>query len=157
MPANHWTADKSLTLSLLSTWAALIGAVLAGIGLPFLPRLDYRPNTILFDSTRFLTYAPSIYTCLAIGVFALAVLLRLLHDIARGLVFTADNVRRIRLVAWCALLIGGVCLLSALLIDHRPTVVVIGLAAIFCGIVARVIKNVIDAARLLKEDADYTI
>jgi len=157
MPATNWTTDRSIKLSIVSTWAALLGATAAGIGLPFLSRMAYKPNTILFDSARFVSYAPSIYTCLAIGLFALVVLLRLLHDIARGQVFTAANVRRIRLVAWCALAIGAVCLLSAALLDHRPTVFVIGLAAVFCGLVARVLKNVLDAARLLKEDADFTI
>jgi hypothetical protein len=157
MSSTPWSNDQSIKLSIVSTWAALIGAAAAGITLPFLPRLAHRDNTILFDAAKLAVYAPSIYGCLAIGLFALVVLLRLLKDIARGEVFTAANVRRIRLVAWCSLAIGLVCLVTALFIDRRPTVIVIGLAAVFCGLVARVIKNVIDSARLLKEDSDFTI
>ncbi|MDR1808492.1 MAG: DUF2975 domain-containing protein [Propionibacteriaceae bacterium] len=150
----HWSADRSLRLSVVCTWVALVGAAAAGVAAPFLPE-DFGP--VNFDRAGFVRYAPSIYLCLAIGLVALVVLLRLLTDIARGEVFTLANVRRIRAVSWAAVAIGVVCVVSALALDHRASVVLIGLAAAFCGLVARVIKNVVDTARLLKEDSDFTI
>ncbi|MDR0849616.1 MAG: DUF2975 domain-containing protein [Propionibacteriaceae bacterium] len=153
----RWSPEKSVRLSEAVTWVALVCAIVSIPLLPFLPRILYLPGTLLFDS-RYLTEAfVPLYLCLACGVVALVILLFLLRDIGRGEVFTQSNVTRLRVISWCGFAILVVCVAAAILVSARPTFILLAAAAGFLGLLMRVIKNVIDAARLLKEDADYTI
>ncbi|MCL2783134.1 MAG: DUF2975 domain-containing protein, partial [Propionibacteriaceae bacterium] len=93
---HFWDATKSVTLSIAVTW---VGLALAVACLPMLVPIlkSIRVAGTVFDSS-FVAYAVGpLYACLAIGIAALIILLRLLGDIRRGDVFTAANVRRLRL------------------------------------------------------------
>jgi len=88
---------------------------------------------------------------------AVVVLLRLLHSIQKGEVFTADNVRRLRLISYSGFAIALSCIVGAIITPTHLSFIILAAIASFLGLLMRVIKNVIDAARLLKEDADFTI
>jgi len=157
MPEQRfWDATKSATLSIVVTWVSLVLSVLA---IPFLIpvlKMVRVPGTAL-DDTFVVRAAGPLYACLAFGIAAVVILLRLLLDIRRSEVFTAANVRRLRLISYCGFGIMLACLVGAVLTAPRPIFVFLALVAGFLSLLMRVIKNVIDAARLLKEDADYTI
>jgi hypothetical protein len=101
--------------------------------------------------------AGPVYACLVGGIGALVVLLVLLRDIRRGEVFTRANVARLRLISYCGFAILAACVVGALVSPAWAVFVLLAAVAGFLGLLMRVIKNVIDAARLLKEDADFTI
>jgi len=157
---RFWDATKSATLSIVVTWAGLVLAVLC---VPFLvPILQSVkiPDTA-FDSAFVARLAGPLYACLVFGIAALVILLLTLIDIRRGAVFTVANVRRLRLISYCGLGIMLACAVGAVMtravMAFLFLFVLLVLIAGFMSLLMRVIKNVIDAARLLKEDADYTI
>jgi len=156
MATPHWDATKSTRLSIACTWLAIAGAVAVAVILPFLPGVD-QSGPVRVDSTWIKSALPPIYLCLAAGLVALALLLRLLYAISHDQVFTRDNVRRLRLISYCGFAIAVICLVAGLVIHALIAWTLIALVAAFLGLIMRIIKNVIDAARLLKEDADFTI
>jgi len=153
---RFWDSTKSATLSIIVTWAGLVLAVLCIPLLVPILKMVRVPGTAL-DETFVLRAMGPLYVCLAFGIAALIILLRLLLDIRRSDVFTAANVRRLRLISYCGFGIMLACLVGAVVTVPRPIFIFLALVAGFLGLLMRVIKNVIDAARLLKEDADYTI
>ncbi len=151
-----WDARKSVTLTMVVAWVGLAGAVAAIPAL--LPALNLlKVAGTIFDDEFVAHAAVPLYGCLAVGIVAMVILLRLLGDIRRGEVFTAANVRRLRLISYCGFAIMAVCVAGAFHTQPWPFFAILGLIAGFLALVMRVVKNVIDAARLLKEDADYTI
>lgn len=156
MATKHWDSVKSTRLSIACTWIAIVGAVGVGVILPFLPGVT-QTGPVRVDSDWIRSALTPIYLCVAAGLIALVLLLRLLYAISHDRVFTADNVRRLRLISYCGFAIALICLLAGILVHALIAWTLIALVAAFLGLIMRVIKNVIDAARLLKEDADYTI
>jgi len=156
MVTKHWDAAKSTRASIVCTWIAIAGAVAVAVILPFLPSVT-QSGPVRVDSDWIRSALPPIYLCLAAGLIALVLLLRLLYGISHDQVFTLDNVKRLRLISYCGFAIALICLLAGILIHALIAWTLIALVAAFLGLIMRVIKNVIDAARLLKEDSDYTI
>jgi len=172
MPERHfWNARKSTTLSIVVTCLALALAVTC---IPFLLPLirlttPSSPGPGPTDYSRSVEYPGSygpvdpvslaipLYACLLWGIVALIILLTLLRDIRRDEVFTLNNVRRLRLISYCGFLIMATCIVAVFTAPMPVLFAIIAALAGFLGLLMRVIKNVIDAARLLKEDADYTI
>jgi len=153
---SFWDARKSATLSLVVTWIGLVFAVAA---VPFLAPVL---RSGLFTSTGVIGAALThslgpIYACLAFGIAALIILIRLLGSIRRGDVFTVTNVQSLRLISYCGFAIMLACVVGAVIAPMHTFFALVALVAGFLGLLMRVIKNVIEAARLLKEDADYTI
>ena len=153
---RFWNTYRSVTLSMVVAWVGLVMAVgCVPMLFPILKMIRV-PGTI-FDDSFVLRAVGPLYACLGCGIFALIVLLRLLGDIRRGEVFTSANVRRLRLISYCGFAIMLACVTGALIGVPRPFFIFLAMVAGFLGLLMRVIKNVIDAARLLKEDADFTI
>ncbi len=159
-----WTARKSTTLSIVVTWVALVAAVAC---LPLLASIVWRVEIFsLFvgaalgdepSSNKLWLLVVALYVCLAAGIVALILLLRLLIDIRGEKVFTSRNVSRLKSISYCGFVIAVV---SVVIVAIQPYKLVFGLmaaAAAFLGLLMRVIKNVIDTARELKEESDYTI
>jgi len=153
---RFWNIRRSTTLTLVVTWVGLV------LGIACIPALIpiLRVTEIsdaLPDTDSVVRYASPLYVCLGFGIVALVILLRLLGDIRRSEVFTLANVRRLRLISYCGFAIAGAGIVGAFVAIPRPFFVFLAIIAGFLGLLMRVIKNVIDAARLLKEDADFTI
>ncbi|MCL2737189.1 MAG: DUF2975 domain-containing protein [Propionibacteriaceae bacterium] len=157
MPTHSpWDYRQSATLSLVVTWIALVmGVACVPLLVPIL-RLIEVPGTV-FDHDFVTDAVGPLYACLVFGLAALVILLRLLADIRRGQVFVPATVRRLRLISYCGFAIMAACAVGAVVAAPRPVFIFLGLVAGFLGLLMRVIKNVIDAARSLKEDADFTI
>jgi|GEM_PF-1082512 len=152
-----WDARKSATLSIIVAWVALVGGVaVAALLVPILNYARTPPGTI-FDEAFAVRAVGPLYACLAFGIAALIILLPLLRDIRRGDVFTTPNVRRLRLISYCGFAIAISSVVAAILTPPRLLFLALAAVAGFLGLLMRVIKNAIDTARLLKEDADFTI
>ena len=151
-----WTPERSIALSLVCAWVALLLCAAVAVTLTALPWLHPRPGTLLADLVSVGPYRAPLYAGLAVGAVALVTLLRLLGDIRHGHVFTPALVGRLRLISYCGLVIGLIGLIAAVLYQ-RLAFLVVGLAAGLFALLIRVLKNVMEAARLLQEDADLTV
>jgi hypothetical protein len=152
--SHFWDDHKSATLSTVAAWVALALAV--GVA-PFLIPILRQVSAGLVADNFVVRAAGPLYVCLAAGIVALALLLVMLADIGRGDVFTLANARRLRLISYCGATIMAAFLVTAVVAGLWPVFVLMALVAGFMALLMNVIKNVIDAARLLKEDVDYTI
>lgn len=152
MKKSIWTARYSIVLSLAVTYitAACLAAAMA-----LLPRLlshsygEYSIARWLQDAALIVFYA-----CCPAGWAAIAALLRLLHNLRAGRVFTRGNVRLLRLLSWCCVWVA-LAALGAMFV--YPPFALFFAAAGFLAIILRVVKNVMAEATALREENDLTI
>ena len=78
----------------------------------------------------------------------------LLHRIGMGEIFVKKNVTYLRFMSWC--FFAGGLISSASALYYAPWLP-IGIAAVFMGLVIRVVMSVIERAVALQDDADHTI
>ncbi len=155
---SWWTPTQSTRLSLIVTWIALAAALACLPLLWFLPSLMPITGSLPFQSPEeYRATLVPLYLCLLAGIVALILLLRLLGDIHRGDVFTMSNVNRLKAISYCGFFIMLVAVAAAILAPIRLPFIIVAVLAGFLGLLMRVIKNVIDRARELKEESDYTI
>lgn len=88
------------------------------------------------------------------AIAAIVSLLRLLYGIRGGKVFTAGNIRHLRILSWCCFIVAVICLAASYF--YLP-LLLITVGAAFMGLILRVIKNVFVAAYELKNENDLTI
>lgn len=147
----NWSKDKSLLLSKVCT--VLCAVVLAALCIVspwsqlFSVQLHYKNLTVNWYTVSLIAFAVPAY-------LALWNLYRLLDNIGKGLVFVRENVRHLRIISWCCF---GAAMVFAASSLYSTSWVVLAVAAIFGGVVLRVVKNVFDAAVTLKEEHDLTI
>ena len=122
----------------------------------FAPRLVER--LLVMSSNANAAGATLFYITLFIGAVPAAAILvsmyLLLHRMSVGEVFVSKNVTYLRFMSWCFYVGGLICMVSAL---YYASWLPIGIAAIFIGLVVRVVKSVIEKAVSLQDDADHTI
>jgi hypothetical protein len=152
-----WNAKNSIRLSVCGTGAAIILVIIFAAFLPFFPKFGYAKGSMLFDAAYLRTLMPSLYACCAPALISLVSLFRMLLDIQKALVFTAANVRRLRIISWCFFALFIILLQAAIFAIMSPAILLLAVASGFFCLLIRVVKNVIDAARTLKEENDFTI
>ena len=69
-------------------------------------------------------------------------------------VFIPENIRCLRIVSWCCVAAGAICLVSTLF--YIPFAA-IATAAGFMALIVRIVKNVFEQAIRMKDELDYTI
>jgi hypothetical protein len=94
------------------------------------------------------------YACCPAGCAAIAALLRLLHNIRAGRVFTRQNVGLLRLLSWCCAYVSLASFVAAFW--YIPFGLFFG-AAGFLAVILRVVKNVMAQATALREENELTI
>ena len=94
------------------------------------------------------------YLCVPISLYALYNLEKLLRNILAGEVFIRPNVRIIRRVCGCCMLVSGVCLPAAFY--YAPLIFFCIIMAFLCPVV-NVVRYVFDAAVTIREENDLTI
>ena len=94
------------------------------------------------------------YLCVPIALYALYNLEKLLRNILEGEVFIRSNVRMIRRVCGCCLLVSLICLPAALF--YAPLIFFCIVMAFLCPVV-NVVRYVFDAAVTIREENDLTI
>lgn len=144
-----WNERSSLTLSrVLVAFFALTLLVLDALGWWLLPPWIIIPQHV--TPVLVLLYTASIP---AWG--ALAGLWLLLGALARGEVFTRENIRRMRFISWCCFGAGALCLPGAVFIE--PVVLLAAAACGLMGLIVRIVKNVFEQAALMKDELDLTV
>ena len=148
-----WDHQKSIKLSRFGVllFAALIfsGAVSAPWMVKYVISISHMP----LEGKEIFFYLTLYGGCLP-ALLMLFDLYRVLQRIEGGDIFIPENVSRLRRISWCCFCGGGICLLAML---YYPPFGVVAFAAVFVGMIVRVVKNVMAEAVVLKEDADFTI
>ena len=144
-----WKPGHSVTLSLVVTYFGALFLLLMMFFAPaVLKSIDKRP---LFQHMMYVIF----YGCCPAGWLAIASLLRLLHNIRKGEVFTARNVRMLRILSWSFIFVTLVSL-AAFFVIYRSMFFVF-LASGFMSVILRVVKNVMEQATIMKEEQELTI
>ena len=139
----------------LTLWAnRLLMAVIAVLAFA-MPRLLRWYNTIrpLGERTNH-GLLTAFYLCVPIALFALYNLEQLLRRINAGEVFLRSNVRLIRRVCICCLLVSAICLPAAF---YYPPLIFFSIVMGFLCPVVNVVRRVFDAAVTIREENDLTI
>ncbi len=147
-----WNKSKSELFSLIVVRIFCVLWIICLVGIPFLIPWYYE-----LTGKQELDLAPLItllYIALVPSGVALVCLNNLLVNIRRGVTFVGVNVRYLRILSWCCFFVGVVFFLYGF---YYVLALIIGLAAVFMGLVLRVVKNVFEQATAIKEENDYTI
>ena len=94
------------------------------------------------------------YLCVPIALYALYNLEKLLRNILAGEVFIRPNVRIIRRVCICCLLVSAICLPAAF---YYPPLIFFCIVMAFLCPVVNVVRYAFDAAVTIREENDLTI
>lgn len=125
-----------LALCAASPWSQLFSVHVSG-----------KTLSVNWYSVTLITFAVPAYA-------ALWQIYRLLQNLSMGKVFVAANVRCLRIISWCCFAAGIVFLLSGL---YNTSWIVLFVAAVFGGLILRVVMNVFAAAVALQDEQDLTI
>jgi len=151
-----WKPSHSVTLSLAVTYLA--GACLLAL-MVFMPGLMnqwYSSYYAIYD----IGIHPAglllllFYACCPAGIAAIVSLLKLLHNIRRGEVFTRRNVKLLRLLSWCFVFTALVSVYATYF--YYPCALILAAAA-FLAVILRVVKNVMEQATIMREEQELTI
>ena len=139
----------------LTLWANRILMVTVAALAFAMPRLLTWYNRIrILDDRQNLALLIAFYLCVPIALFALYNLEKLLRNITAGEVFIRPNVRFIRRVCGCCLLVSCICLPASLC--YAPLIFFCIVMAFLCPVV-NVVRYVFDAAVTIREENDLTI
>ncbi|HBT95516.1 MAG TPA: DUF2975 domain-containing protein [Coriobacteriia bacterium] len=149
-----WSKDSSLVLSQASTRIVMALGALLAVALPFLCMGDFFIGRA-FIATENILYLMPVYYAFCIPAYtALFALDRLLAAVKRSEVFTAQNVRYLRIISWACIAAAIVLLISSFI---SITFFALAILATFFGIILRVVKNLFAAAVVLKTENELTI
>lgn len=154
-----WNSKKSVDFSIgVCLFVALILLVLefAGPSLFHLYMTAYRGIAPDGAAMKMLANAFSwvFYPASVFAAVILYSLIKLLLSIRDGEVFIIENVKRLKVVSWCCVIIGVIAFIGG--IFYLPFVL-ISCAGFFVGLLLRVLKNVMQKAVEIKEENDLTV
>lgn len=146
-----WNHDRSLTLSILSVRLFFLVWGIFIVGGYWITEfyLDFVHHPELF-----INMLVTLYAWLAIAVFVLYYLHRLLLNISQEQVFIQENVQALRIISWLCMAIAMIGCISAC---YYLQFLLVGAAFAFIALIVRVIKNVMAEAILIKEENEFTI
>ena len=131
----------------------LLGLTLAVL-LPLLCFNGFFESRALINPDLVLWLMPVYYAFCVPAYVILFSLDRMLVAIKKDEVFSAGNVRYMRVISWCCFGIAIILLASGMV---SVVFVALAILAAFFGIVLRVVKNLFAAAVELKDENDFTI
>ena len=144
---------KSTIVSIAATFLFAALVIVACFLLPFLVKLYL--GEAYTDAAGIRT---ALYICLyfsaASSLLLSYLLLRILFNIRKAVVFARENVRYVRYISWCCFAISAAFFALGFFI---PFSFVISFAAAFIGLIVRVVKNLLNEAVDIKEENDLTI
>ena len=105
--------------------------------------------------TRMLTlFKVCFYPCACLGFVTIYSLIRLLLNIKQDAIFITPNVRYLRRISWCCIVVSLITLAAGVM--YLPYLFIC-IAAGFVGLMLRVVKNVMESAVQIKEENELTI
>ena len=96
----------------------------------------------------------ALYASALPGLLCTGSLLKLLSNIKKDEIFVRMNVTLLRILSYCCMFVGIEYIVVA---NKYISMLFFAFAALFIGLILRVIKNVFDKAIELREENDYTI
>ena len=148
----NWSTSKSILLSRICV--AIFALLLAALDFGAYWLVNWYIQLRGMAGQQVAGMTATIYLCSVFGWLLLWQMWRLLGNIRRGEVFIPGNVRCLRLVSWCCVGAGAVCLASSFF--YLPFAAV-AIAAGFMALIVRIVKNVFEQAIRMKDELDYTI
>ena len=139
----------------LTLWAnRLLMATVLGLACAMPALLKWYNRFRPLEEATNLALLIAFYLCVPIALFALYNLEKLLRNILAGEVFIRPNVRIIRRVCGCCMLVSLICLPAAFL--YAPLIFFCIVMAFLCPVV-NVVRYAFDAAVTIREENDLTI
>lgn len=150
----NWNQNKSILLSRVCIIAFAVLLTAVDFGAYWLVAWLISISSVLGGlQNRSLLFAV-IYCCSILAWILLFSLWKLLQNMKAGIIFQADNVRYLRLTSWCCFGVCAICCTSAFF--YVP-MILIAISAGFIGLIVRIVKNVFEQARAMKEELDFTV
>ena len=144
--------NRSAFLTLWSNRLLMLAVLLLSFAMPNL--LKWYNRIRILSDVQNLALLIAFYLCVPIALYALYNLEKLLRNILAGEVFVRPNVRIIRRVCGCCLLVSLICLPAAFY--YAPLIFFCIVRAFLCPVV-NVVRYVFDAAITIREENDLTI
>lgn len=94
------------------------------------------------------------YLAVPAGWGAIIILIRLLLNIDRGIVFDIRNTKMLSVLSWLCLYIG---FLSGFATHWYIPFIIVSVSALFIGLIVRVVRNIIGEAIIIKDENDLTV
>ena len=152
-----WTKQQSLRLSINVVRILKLFILVLCFCVPAMGRWYDTTDTDgigLIQGSVFLPLTICLYAAAVCGEVCLWFLGKLLGNIGKGIVFTAENCQYLRFISWCCF---AAAIPFTILGCWRFLSFVIAMAAGFFGLILHVLKNVFDKAVELQDENDYTI
>lgn len=147
-----WNKSKSILLSIFCTrlFMLLVVAVVCFASPIIHWYFSRTPNM----EEVYPTFQAIVYVCAVPAMLLLVLLDRLLRNIRRQVVFVKQNITLLRAISWSCIAVGlATCAAGFFYVSFF----LVAIAAAFCGLIVRVVKNVFEQAMELKAENDYTI
>ena len=144
---------KSNVVSIIATFVFAVFVIAAAAMLPLFVKLylgDGYENMTAVKTALFICLYGAAVPSLLISYL----LLRILFNVRKNVVFDRVNVKYCRYISWCCF---AVCAFFFALGFFIPFSFVIAFAAGFIGLVVRVVKNLFNEAVDIKEENDLTV
>ena len=154
-----WNRKRSVTLSLAVCFLVCI-FLTAGLFIgPWAVKIWFQLYRGWSENSeglvRMLTiFKVCFYPCAVLGLVTLYSLIRLLLNIKKDAIFIMQNVRYLRRISWCCIIVFLITLIAG--VFYIPYFF-ISIAAGFMGLMLRVVKNVMENAVQLREENELTI
>lgn len=149
--ASMWNHDYSLKLSIWALRCFFLAWCAFTLFGYFITKSYVNYNGIL---EAFPVILITLYLCLAVAIFLLYDLHRLLHNLQMEQVFISENISYLRQISWLCMSVALITLVATL--GYVPFILV-AVTFAFIALIVRVVKNVFAEAMVLKEEHDYTI
>ena len=143
---------KTAALPLLMVMTVLI-MVFIVVMLPLLPRL-LRFYAGVFHIGSIGSIMTALYISAPVGLAACVLLLILLSNIRKDVLFVMKNVTVLKALSWCCLFVGVEYIVIGF---GYYTMLALGFAALFFGLILRVIAAAFGKAVELREENDFTV
>ena len=144
---------KSSIVSIIATFIFAALVIAGCVLLPFLIKI-YMGDAYLTDTGRKIALYICLYICGAFSLLISYLLLRLLFNIRKNVVFDRANVKYARYISWCCFAICAAFFALGFFVTFS---FVISFAAAFIGLIVRVSKNLLNEAVDIKEENDLTV
>lgn len=151
---NVWNRYRSLALSHMLVKAMLVLIIAFAVALPYITQV-YCGTLVAETAQRIkIPLIISLYIAVVPVFLAVISLDRLLANIKKDIVFDRANVKYLRHISWYCYITGGVFVLLGFYIFLS---FILAIAAIFFGLIIRVVKNLFCEAVEIKSENDLTI
>lgn len=149
-----WTSNRSVFLSKICVILFIAAYAVVVLACPAVVKEYESLRTTQLSETHERFIMITVYLCaLPVGVILWS-LWRLIRNIGREQIFVRENIGCLRLISWMCFAVAAITLVSAW---YYVMWIVIACCMAFMGLLIRVIKNVFERAREIKEENDFTI